>query len=225
MTPRPRTVSDGEILEGAVRVISRIGPGRLTLARVGAEVGLSAATLVQRFGSKRGLLLAIVESAVGSVERRFAAAAAAHGSPLEALLAAAVEMTRYVATPEELAHHLAFLQLDLGDPDFHRLALEHARRTLAGYRGLLDAAVAAGELARCDTAALAHAIDAVAGGSLINWAIHRKGPAEAWVRRDLATLLAPYRRGAAPPLNGSTPSPPVPPRPDGRRRRPPAPPG
>lgn len=194
MVPRPRTATDSEILEAAARVIGRLGPARLTLADVGDEVGLSPATLVQRFGSKRGLLLAQVRHSVASVDACFAAVRAAYASPLEALLAAATDMTRHVESPESLSNHLAFLQIDLTDPAFHRLALENARRIRAGYRALLDEAVSAGELEPCDTARLARAIEAMAGGSLVAWAIHRQGRVERWVRSDLETLLAPHRR-------------------------------
>ncbi len=197
MTPRPRTVDDGEILSAAHRVISRVGPSRFTLVEVGEEVKLSPATLVQRFGTKRGLLLAMVEQGVAAVETCFASVRSAHASPLEALLAAATEMTRHMQTPEELANGLAFLQIDLSDPDFHRLALESSSRILDGYRVLLDEAVAAGEVIRCDTERLARAVGALASGSLIAWAIHRKGTAEWWVRDDLATLLESYRRESA----------------------------
>jgi AcrR family transcriptional regulator len=196
MCPRPRAASDAQILEATARAVTRLGPARLTLADVAREAGLSPATLVQRFGSKRGLLLALAATAAGSVDDCFAAVRAAHPSPLAALLAAATHMTRFTTTPEEMANHLAFLQIDLSDPDFHRLALDSSRDILAGYRALLDEAVAAGELAPCDTARLARAVGALAGGSLIAWAIHREGTAEAWVREDLATLLGPYRRGS-----------------------------
>lgn len=95
-----------------------------------------------------------------------------------------------------MANHLAFLQIDLSDPEFHRHMLELSRRTEAGYRALLNEAIAAGEIIPCDTARLARAISALAGGSLIGWAVYRRGPAEAWVRNDLETLLAPYRQGS-----------------------------
>ena len=64
MSPRPRTTSDATILAALTRVISRIGPAKLTLADVAAEAGHSRAGLVQRFGSKRGLLLAVAAVAV-----------------------------------------------------------------------------------------------------------------------------------------------------------------
>ena len=196
MTPRPRTIDDAAILEAAGRIISRHGPGRFTLADVAREVGLSAATLVQRFGSKRGLMLALARSARDSVDACFDAVRAANPSPLAALLVAATEMTRYVKSPEEMSNHLAFLQTDLSDPDFYAVMLENARLIIAGYRRLLDEAVAARELVRCDTARLARAVDALAGGSLIGWAVYREGTAESWVRHDLDTLLEPYRLNA-----------------------------
>jgi AcrR family transcriptional regulator len=53
MSPRPRTASDEEILAATHRVISSVGP-RFTLADVAREIGLAPATLIQRFGSKKG---------------------------------------------------------------------------------------------------------------------------------------------------------------------------
>jgi len=194
MSPRPRTVTDEQILGATHRAISALGPGKVTLADVAREAGISAATLVQRFGSKRGLLLALVSSGVDTVDSCFTAVRQAHRSPYQALIAAATEITRHMKTPEELANGLAFLQMDVSDPDFHRHALGHSKQVLAGYRALLDEAVEAGELAKCNTARLARAVEALSGGSLIAWAIHRKGTAETWVKEDLTTLLAPYRR-------------------------------
>src|SRR5687768_8716810 len=196
MTPRPRTIDDAAILEAAGRIIARQGPTKFTLADIATEVGLSAATLVQRFGSKRGLMLALACSARDSVEACFTLVRASNPTPFGALLAAATEMTRYVKSPEEMSNHLAFLQTDLSDPDFYAVMLENSRRILAGYQRLLDEAVAAREIVPCDTARLARAVDAVAGGSLIGWAVYREGTAETWVRTDLQTLLDPYRTKA-----------------------------
>ena len=193
MSPRPRTVPDATILDATARMISRVGPVKLTLADVGDEVGLAPATLLQRFGSKRGLLLALVEQSVESVPGLFVRIREDHESPLEATIAAATHMAEHVRTPDELANNLAFFQIDLSDDEFHGLALEHSRRVRAGYRSLLAAAIDARELAPCDTAALASAIQAVATGSLLNWAIHREGRVAAWVRADLDTLIAPHR--------------------------------
>jgi len=196
VSPRPRTVSDDEILAATARAMSKVPPTRFTLADVAREVGLAPATLVQRFGSKRGLLLALSSQSAASMDAGFDAVRRGSASPLEALLTAATEMARFSTTPEELANSLAYLQIDLSDDDFHKHILAGSRAMQRGYRRLLEDAVAKGELRPCDTDALSRAVEAMAGGSLIGWAIHRKGKAQTWVRKDLETLLAPYRRRA-----------------------------
>jgi AcrR family transcriptional regulator len=193
MSPRPRETTDEAFLWATARAVARHGPARMTLAHVAAECGVAPATLVQRFGSKRGLLLALVRQGVASSGEQYAALRAAHPSPLATLFALADCMAGMAPTPEELANHLAFLHIDLTDPDFHELALVQARATRAEIRTLLDAAVKARELARCDTAKLARAVQVTLGGGLIAWAIEREGTAAAWLREDLETLLQPYR--------------------------------
>ena len=194
MAPRPRTVSDEDLINATMRVMSRLGPVKLTLAEVAKEAGVTAATLVQRFGSKRAMMLKISSDAAGSADACFAMVRAAHPrSPLAAIYAAATAMTEHMGTPEELANSLAFLQIDISDPDFHAHTLEMSKKHVAGYRALLKDAIAACELEPHDTLRMARAINAIAGGSLIAWAIFREGTAERWVRRDVETLLAPYR--------------------------------
>jgi len=194
MAPRPRTVSDEDLINATMRVMSRLGPVKLTLAEVAKEAGVTAATLVQRFGSKRAMMLKISSDAAGSADACFAMVRAAHPrSPLAAIYAAATAMTEHMGTPEELANSLAFLQIDISDPDFHAHTLEMSKKHVAGYRALLKDAIAAGELEPHDTLRMARAINAIAGGSLIAWAIFREGTAERWVRRDVETLLSPYR--------------------------------
>jgi AcrR family transcriptional regulator len=193
---RRKITSDADVLSAAFRVISRIGPARLTLADVAKEAGLAPATLLQRFGSKRGLLLAVAEQGMAGVDECFARIRAAHRSPLDALTASLEEMAHMCETPEAMANSLAFLEIDLTDPDFHRLALANSRAMMAGYKALLDEAVAAGELVRCDTARLVRALSAMSSGSMLSWAIMREGTVIQWLRDDIETLLGPFRRKA-----------------------------
>jgi AcrR family transcriptional regulator len=202
MSPRPRATSDADILGATLRVVSRIGPG-LTLADVAKEAGVSPATLVQRFGSKRGLLLALTAGNSGGVGAKFSRIRAAHRSPIAAVYAVADCMAAMAGTPEMMSNSLAFLQMDLTDPDFHRHAHAHSRAMQGELRTLLDEAIHAGELQRCETMRPARAVQSLIGGSLLQWAIDRDGKAVDRLRQDLDTLLEP-RHG--------------PPRP--RRRRP-----
>ena len=193
MAGRPRTVSDADILKATGRAIAQAGATRLTLADVAAEAGLAAPTLVQRFGSKRGLLLAFARQGPPAAQTQFATTRRRQRSPTRALLAALTGMAGPVDSPAALANHLTVLHLDLTDPEFHALALEHARTVRGELQALLDAAVQAGELRPCDTGRLARGLQVAYNGALITWAIHRQGRLDAWIRGQAELLLEPYQ--------------------------------
>jgi AcrR family transcriptional regulator len=196
MSPRPRTVEDSAILEAAVNVLGRIGPERLTLADVGEAAGLSAATLVQRFGSKRDLMLSVLKFTTEGLEQRLQTAISSSDSPLESIFAAA--MDRVPAAPaDEIANILSFYLSDFGDPDFRALALENSRRAIAGFKRMLDEAVAEGEIAESyvDTNQLAETIYSLMMGSLVTWTVTGEGSYRTKIRNELDVLLRPFRRG------------------------------
>ena len=194
MTPRPRKVSDEEVLEAAHRAMQRLGPNDITLAAIGAEAGLTPGALVQRFGSKRQILLALVEGAAGQVPGMFAGLRAAHDSPLEVVLAYGRCMAAMGDSPTTLAHHLSYLQLDLSDPDFNRHARAQARATRTELEALLSEAVAAGELMPdVSPEALARQVEVTVSGSLVSWGFYQDGTAADWVQEDLETLLEAHR--------------------------------
>lgn len=193
---RPRKASDEEIFRAAHCVMARLGPTQWTLAEIAAEAGLTAGALVQRFGSKRDLQLALMQGLAELPRATFAGLRAEHPSPLAALHAYADCVAAMSESPGGLAHHLAYLQLDLADPDFHRHLATYARATRAGIEALLDEAVIAGELApTTDTSSLARAVDVMLSGSLLTWGIYQEGSARAWLRRDLDVVLRPHRAG------------------------------
>jgi AcrR family transcriptional regulator len=202
VSPRPRAIADETILAATFRIVSRQGP-HLTLADVAREAGVSPATLVQRFGSKRGLLLAFAATGPAGLAHEFEAIRRRHRSPLAAVYAVADCMAAMAPTPETLSNSLAFLQIDLIDPEFHRHALAHSRAMHAEIRRLLDAAIAAGELRRCDTLRLARAVQALIGGSLLQWAIDRDASPASRLREDLDALLAPRRSPRRTSVRGS----------------------
>jgi AcrR family transcriptional regulator len=195
MSPRPRKVTDQQLFAAARAVMSKVGPRELTLAVIAKEAGVTAAVLVQRFGSKRSLLLALFEEVANGASEFMAALAKQHASPLAALLAYADCMAGMAASPAALARNLAYLQIDLTDPDFRRHLVKQARATRAALRRLVQAAVRAGELARdVQPAQLARTIEATLSGSMLTWAFYQQGTAAQWIRADLNAVLAPYLR-------------------------------
>jgi len=193
MSPRPRETSDAEILAATGRAMQKYSPTQLTLAHVAKEAGVVPATLIQRFGTKRNLLLTMCRTAPAGASQQFAAGRAKHKSPLKALVELYVECSGFASTPESIANGLAYLQNDLTDPDFRAITLAQFKVLRAETKRILDEAVAAHELVKCDTAELARLIQQVNGGSMLDWAVFREGTLADWIRRDLEALLRSYR--------------------------------
>ncbi len=193
MSPGRQRTSDEQVFAAVQRAMTKRGPHELTLADIATEAGVSPGRLVQRYGSKRALLLLLAERFARSAGPVFEELRAAHRHPLATLRAYAVCMADLAPTPEALSRNLAYLQTDLTDPDFRAYLLTNARATRREIESLLRAAVSEGELRRnVDIPGLARAIEAVIGGSLMTWACYREGSAATWIRRDLNAVLQAY---------------------------------
>ena len=190
---RPRKVSDEQVFEAAYRVMQRRGPSEWTLADVASEAGLTAGALVQRYGSKRALLVELIAGYADAGDEMYGALLTQHASPLAAVRAYAQQVACLAESPETFAHHLDYLKLDLTDPAMH----VHFRRSAEAARSFLqealERAVAAGELrANTDVGALARKLETAVTGSLFTWATYRDGSASDWVSSDVEAVLEPH---------------------------------
>ena len=148
---------------------------------------------MQRFGSKRDLLVALSARFAGSAGAIFAELRAAHPSPLATVRAYAACMADLAPTPEALLRNLAYLQLDLTDDVLRGHLVDNARATRRQIEALLEAAAGAGELRRdVDVRSLARTVEVLVGGSLMSWATYREGKAVDWIVRDLDAILEPW---------------------------------
>ena len=190
--PRTKTISDETVLASVIRLVQRIGPDQLTLASAAAEVGLSAPTLVQRFGSKRALLLAAdrwaVEQWVLGMD-----SIPPGGSALDRLIAGLVYTVDPATSGDEMANSVSLLQMSLADPAFHESTRDGAIRLQAKIAERLEEAVAGHELApQTDIIALAELIEITYHGAMISWAIHRNGTLIDSMKARFDQLLRPY---------------------------------
>ena len=193
MAGRPRGVEDSAILRAAVDVISRVGPAGLTLAAVADEVGLVPGTLVQRFGSKHGLLVALARRSAQDADAFYERSRQQHASPLAALRALSVASMASMDTPESFANHLAFLCMDLTDPQLHEHALTIHQAQGRAIESLLAEAVRRGELrAASDTATLTGSLQAIIAGTGLTWALDRLDSLPERLRRAIDAALSPY---------------------------------
>ncbi|MCX4539452.1 TetR/AcrR family transcriptional regulator [Streptomyces sp. NBC_01565] len=181
------------ILRAAADVLGRVGPSGLTLAAVAREVGLVPGTLVQRFGSKRGLILALADQSVRDADALPERMRGEHDAALGALAALMDAWTAPMDSPQTFANHLAALCTDLTDPELHERALDVHRAQRRAVEALLAEAVAAGELRPgTDVASLAVTVQAVTSGAGLVWALDRRGTLTERVRHELGAALAPH---------------------------------
>lgn len=192
MTGRPRTVSDTAIFDAVTEVIRRDGPLKLTLGAVAELVGVSAPALAQRFGSKRSLLVAYAEAQSGGVDELFAKARASRHDPVEALRAALVRFGASAGSREELANSLAFLHLDLTDPELGEHAVAQSRAIRRHLETLLGEALAQELVEGVSAVDLADILYTIYNGSLITWALDGEGSLRRWIETRLDRALAPY---------------------------------
>ncbi|MFC6287441.1 TetR/AcrR family transcriptional regulator [Nocardioides sp. GCM10027113] len=192
--PRPRTVEDDQILVAAAQAVGEVGPGGLTLAQVGEKVGLSPATLVQRFGSKRGLLLALAVHDADAMPSRIRSAAQAE-EPLTALVEVLAGFASSIGSARSFANHLSFLLMDLSDPDFQEVSRRHATAIQQATAEVLAAAVDRGtanlHLPVTETARLVHT---VYSGALVTWGMDPRGSARSAVSSALSAVLGSLTR-------------------------------
>ena len=128
------------------RVMRRVGPAELTLGAIAAEAGVTAGALVQRFGSKRELMLAHWRQAAPRGDERSRQRVARARSPLNELRATAALYAKLATSPRAALRNLAYLQSDWADPALRPHVLRHARAARAHYEQLVADAVAQGEL-------------------------------------------------------------------------------
>ena len=176
-----------------VRVMQRRGPAELTLREIGAEAGVTAGALVQRFGSKRAMLLAHARYAAATGDVGITVPRPRTSSPLEGLRSVAAMYAQLADSPRAAVRNLAYLHNDLADPALRRHLLRLSRAARVWYEERLAAAVAAGELGpETNVQTLARLIEVTLRGSLLSWALYREGAADKWLREDLDATLRPY---------------------------------
>lgn len=135
---RPRTLTDEEVLE---RIAAAVNDPPWTLAGAAAAAGLHPATLIKRFGSRHGVLLALSRRWVDAVPTRYAGE-----DPYGELTAWAASLSVQGLTPAAALSRLDMLTEDLRSPQLRDLLHEGWRRQLDHLTVLIEAAVDRGDL-------------------------------------------------------------------------------
>lgn len=187
---RKKTIDDEEALFQALLVISEIGPEKFTLADVGERVGLSPATLIQRFGSKDELLRKAAKQANKKLIEEVLTPDDKEQPPLQALLGILADLPEGFGTREDLANSLSILKLDMIDPDLHALAKKRFQLIRKRLAEIISEGQEKGSFREdLDPKSLAWELDALWHGFIIQWALSGTGTLAHWLRQKFTKYL------------------------------------
>lgn len=201
---RPRGIADEDLLAAAQDLLFEVGPAAFTLEKSAARAGVSAATLIKRFGSKRQLLLALNRQWVASIEPGMAAAAQGHGTALGRLHAAALWGSEDLDSPANASGQLAALALDLQDEKMRELLAAGWQVIQDQLTRLAADAISAGELSGDPPAGqIARILRAAREGTCLAWSVSPDGSLMARLEADIDAILMSWRTTAEmPPAAG-----------------------
>jgi len=114
--PRPKTLSDAEVLKAAHKLIHERGPEALTFATLARACGLSSSTLVQRFKSKAGLIQSTLLHAWDRLDEKTAKLAATVPKSAAGAIELLVALSGDYGGIEAYADGLLVLREDLRNP-------------------------------------------------------------------------------------------------------------
>jgi len=180
--PRTRTISDDSILDFALGIVRSSGPETLTFAALASGVGLSASTIVQRFGTKQGLLRAALMRAWDLLDQETAAAIG--NAPLEpsGITDLLVRLSGHYDA-RDFADQLRVLREDVRDP----VLRERGRDWLAALASAIEDRLP-GEHA--GVSGLGRTVLAQWQGTLTLWSFTQHGSVSEAVRTAIDGLLA-----------------------------------
>jgi AcrR family transcriptional regulator len=184
--PRRKTIGDEAVLDAALEVMFKHGPADFTLADVSAKIGIAPATLLQRFGDKRRLVVAAIARDNQAFCRRLDRLPQTQGAA--AVIAVFRLITPDVDDADRFADQLLWLHQDMRDPDLNALA----KARFAHLRAAVAARMPRLHLPADKAASL---IEAQWNGALIQWGVSREGRLVDYVTQSLANWFALARKG------------------------------
>ena len=181
--PRPKSQSDEQLLDAALAIVHSGGVDRLTFAALAGRCGLSAATLVQRFGTKPALIQRTLLHAWDKLQARTLQLASSVPKTPDGAVDLLVGLSHYDGAVEDFADGLLVLREDLRDPVLRsRGAAWEA--TLTTAIGECFAAVPGAP------AGIGFALTAHWQGALIWWAFGTQRPLDDYLSQSLRALIS-----------------------------------
>lgn len=181
--PRRKKLSDAEVLSAALPVILLRGADRVTLPQLGEAVGLSPATLVQRFGSKLALVEAAFDLVADELEADLARPRAPTDDPRKDLVEWLVELANPLGDRARLTGSFQILERDMTVPERNERARAYQRSVRERIARFLENDGVA------NPHEVAWMVEAHWHGLVVQWGLSGDEALGPWLRSGLERLL------------------------------------
>lgn len=173
--PRPKRVTDEDVLDAANALLAENGLSSFTLADVGRATGLSRAALIQRFTDRDNLLLVMAEREVVATRDYLASLPVKEGA--EGLWSFLTTIVESMGNGESFSVRVAIAALEARDPKLKALAAERY--------ALVQAAIAERIPDTENRDGLARHLHAVIAGATMQWVANGEGALSGYVLQEL----------------------------------------
>lgn len=173
---RKKQQSDEELLDALMPTLFSKGPRDFTLAEVGAAAGVVPATLLQRFGSKQGLVVAALKLANRRNFELLDQFPVGRGA--EAIIRIFLDRTAGPEHENLVGNQMLWLRENLMDPDVSAVSREY----FAEFRLALSERMPDLPIPQEEAVLL---VESVWHGSIIQWSVSGSGHLRDHVERNL----------------------------------------
>jgi len=181
---RPKTLDDEIVLQKTLDLIIQHGAASFTLRQVSKKVGLSPATLLQRFESRDKLLAKAIHHHNAKEKDRLANLRLnTKGTPEKAIMRLLIEDAEAFEKPSDVAAGLDILKMDMIDKDLKETTKEYFGIRIDHIESLLP------KKKGSDTRENAAFLLDVWQGSIMMWALCGKGDLKPYLKRKLELAL------------------------------------
>lgn len=181
--PRKRTIADQDVLDAALAIVRANGPAALTFAALALRIDLAPATIVQRFGTKAGLLRAALSRAWDMLDEATTAAIDRAPRSPAGVIEMLVELSGQYYEGDDFADQLLILREDLRDPVLRVRGRVWMDRLYEAIESRLDGSPTS------RTRGAGRLVFAQWQGALIVWSFRRRGSLRDEVRSALEELF------------------------------------
>jgi AcrR family transcriptional regulator len=185
--PRSKSQSDEQVLDAALALVhSGAGVASLTFAALADRSGLSAATLVQRFGTKTALTQRTLLHAWDKLQARTLELASSVPKTPDGAVELLVGLSHYDGDVEAYADGLMILREDLRDP----VLRSRGAAWETALTGAIDECFAAVPAVPAVPGGIGFALAAHWQGAMTWWAFGAQRPLDDYLADSLRTLIS-----------------------------------